>query len=122
LSGGEEHRVVRAAEIPLTFGGTADYHVANALAALAAARALGVTREQAAWGLRTFDGAALNEGRSNLYSVNGGLLLLDYGHNPAAVRAVALLAKRWAGARTTCVLAAPGDRVTALIEDMGRIA
>jgi len=58
----------------------------------------------------------------NLYRVSAGYVLLDYGHNPAAVESVCRLAKQWRGYNVTGVLSAPGDRCDELIEEVGRIA
>src|SRR3712207_7954513 len=52
--------------------------------ALAAGRALGLSREQSAAALADFGRAGSNPGRVNLYRLNGGFVMLDYGHNPAA--------------------------------------
>jgi cyanophycin synthetase len=117
---GESRRVARVAAIPLTLAGTASHQVSNALAALAAARAIGVPAEDAARALATFDGSIERGGRCHLYDVRGGLLLVDYGHNPEAVRATALTVRRWGARRTTVVIAAPGDRSDALVAEVGK--
>ncbi|HZV03232.1 MAG TPA: cyanophycin synthetase [Planctomycetota bacterium] len=117
---GESRRVARVAAIPLTLAGTALHQVSNALAALAAARAIGVPVEDAARALATFDGSIERGGRCHLYDVHGGLLLVDYGHNPEAVRATALMVRRWGARRATVVIAAPGDRSDALVAEVGK--
>ena len=120
--GGKETRLVREADIPATFGGTARFQVANALAAAAAARALGVPAAAVRRGLAAFGTAPDdNPGRMNLFEVGGGHVLLDYGHNPAALDAVAALVRR-ADRRVTAVIAAPGDRPDELIRECGRAA
>lgn len=116
----EERRVVLAADVPVSFGGTADFQVQNALFALAAARGLGATVEEAARGLRAFD-ARDNAGRANLFDVHGAAVLVDYGHNPEAFRAVARMVSRWGVGRVTCVASVPGDRADWLIEECGRV-
>jgi cyanophycin synthetase len=122
-SRGHYHRrLVRASDIPATFGGAAGFQVANALAAAAAARALGLTTEQVARALAAFDGGAHNPGRMNLFRVGCGYVLLDYGHNPAALEAVAGLTRHWPGRRVTAVFTAPGDRGDELIRECGRAA
>ncbi|MCO5167008.1 MAG: cyanophycin synthetase [Planctomycetes bacterium] len=120
-SDGREERVVRAADVPLSFGGTAEFQVQNALFALAAARALGASREDCAAGLRAFDVRRDNAGRANLYDVDGVAVLVDYGHNPEAFRAVGRMVSRWEVARAACVASAPGDRADWLIEECGRV-
>jgi cyanophycin synthetase len=68
--------------------GTADFQVANALAAIAACRVYGLPRESGIH-LQTFRADANNPGRNNLYRVGQGYALVDYGHNPGAFDAFA---------------------------------
>jgi cyanophycin synthetase len=102
--------------------GTAHFQVANALAAIAACRAYGATRDNVAAALRSFRNDEHNPGRANLYQVGAGYVLVDYGHNTDAFEAVARMAARWSGRRVTAILGVPGDRDDRLIEDAGRIA
>jgi cyanophycin synthetase len=87
-TGRDEHRVVEVSAIPVTMGGTAQFQVANVLAAIAAARSYGVTRENAASALQSFRNDEHNPGRTNLYQVGAGYVLIDYGHNPDAFEAI----------------------------------
>lgn len=120
-SDGHIHRrIVRAADVPATFGGTAGFQVANALAAAAAARAVGVPVESIAAALKGFGAAAgANPGRMNLFRSPRGHVVVDYGHNPAAFAAVAGLTRHW-HRRVTAVFTAPGDRDDELIRECGR--
>ncbi|HEX8709299.1 MAG TPA: cyanophycin synthetase [Pyrinomonadaceae bacterium] len=120
--GHDEWPVVEVAAIPVTMGGTAYFQVANVLAAIAACRAHGVTRENVAAALRTFRNDEHNPGRANLYQVGEGYVIVDYGHNPDAFEAISRMAARWSGRRVTAVLGVPGDRDDRLIEAAGRIA
>ena len=57
-------------DVPATIGGLARHNIANALAAAAAARALGATLAQVRDGLRTFNPSPEQApGRLNLYRV-----------------------------------------------------
>src|SRR5690554_2329589 len=78
--GGLERSIADLADVPLTMDGRAMFQVENVLAATAAARALGVTREEVATGLATFR-SSLNAGRVNVYAHGKGFVLVDYGHN-----------------------------------------
>jgi cyanophycin synthetase len=118
--GGTE-KIVRENAIPTTFGGAARFQVANALAALAGARALGVPLESITGSLTAFDGGGHNPGRMNLFRVGEGFALLDYGHNPAAFEAIGGLARQWSNRRVTSVFTVPGDRTDELIVDSGRV-
>lgn len=119
--GGREQRVLPAGDVPVSFAGTADFQVQNALFALAAARGLGASLGDAARGLRGFDAPRDNAGRANLFDLDGTAVLVDYGHNPAAFHAVARMVSRWAVRRATCVVSVPGDRADWLIEECGRV-
>jgi cyanophycin synthetase len=120
--GGDEARVVRASDIPVTLGGTASFNIANAMAALAACRAQGLSRQKAAEALKRFRGDLHNAGRAGLFEVRGGYALLDYGHNPDAFTAVCQTAAKWRGRRITGVIGVPGDRDDMVVEQAGRAA
>src|SRR3954469_18957639 len=122
LAGSAHTPIVQAADIPAALGGAARFQLANAMAAAAACRAYGLTPAQIARGLCTFDAQAHNQGRGNLYQVGRGYVLLDYGHNPAAIEAVGDMAARWFGRRLTGIVGVPGDRVDWLIEESAKVA
>jgi cyanophycin synthetase len=119
-AGSTEQPVMREAEVPATLGGSARFQVANVLAAVAACRALGVSRERTAASLARFE-SAHNPGRMNLYRVNGGYAVVDYGHNPGAFGAVCELAARWQDRQVTGVFTVPGDRDGSVIEAAARV-
>jgi cyanophycin synthetase len=119
---GDETRVVRASDIPVTLGGTASFNIANALAAVAVCRAQGLSREEVAEALKGFRGDLHNAGRAGLFEVRGGYALLDYGHNPDAFTAVCQTAAKWKGRRVTGVIGVPGDRDDLVVEQAGRAA
>jgi cyanophycin synthetase len=106
----------------VTLGGAAKFQTANALAALAAARAQGLSREQVATALTTFDAHANNHGRMNLYRVGRGYVVVDYGHNPGAFEALGRLAETWSDRRRTGVFTVPGDRTDELVDQVARQA
>jgi cyanophycin synthetase len=113
---GEMHtRICSAASIPLTLEGTAEFQIANVLAALAACRALGISRKAIAAALQGFDRAADNQGRTNLYQVADSYVLVDYGHNAPALAAICQMLASWQATRLTGVVGVPGDRTDELI-------
>jgi cyanophycin synthetase len=115
-------RLARTATIPATVGGTAEFQIYNVLAAAAACRAAGLTDTTVVEGLRSFQLDRDSAGRVNLYELNGGYVVLDYGHNPAALTAMCAMVSRWGAEHTTGVVAVPGDRRDCLIEDAARAA
>lgn len=113
-----ESSVIHINEIPLTLGGTAYFHVANVMAAIAGAHAINISDDVIISNLTSF-GPKLNLGRTNLYKVGRGYLLLDYGHNPDAFQVIGEMGKRWNVDKLTGVIAAPGDRADELIKLLG---
>ncbi len=98
--------------IPATLEGRATHNVQNAMFAAAMAHSLGKSLEDIRHGLRTFDTTFFQApGRMNVYDEHPFRVILDYGHNPAAMRAVCQLVERLdVSGRRICVMGAPGDR------------
>ncbi len=98
--------------IPATIEGKAVHNVQNAMFASAMAFAMGVELEQIRHGLRTFDTSFFQApGRMNQYDEHPFKVILDYGHNPAAVNMVCQTIDRFEiSGRKICALSAPGDR------------
>jgi cyanophycin synthetase len=121
-TGDRKASIVRAVDIPITVDGTAGFNIANALAAVAACRAYGLSREAISEAFMSFDSTEHNAGRANLYKVGDGYVFVDYGHNPDAFESICRMASHWEGRRVTGVIAVPGDRDDAIIEHAGRTA
>ena len=121
-SGGRQH-MAHVDDIPITFGGAARHNVANALAALALAEALGLPQKAMLRGLRDVRGTAEdNPGRGNLYELGGVTILLDYAHNPHGVAAVLGIASSLPARRRLILLGQAGDRDEESIRDLARAA
>jgi cyanophycin synthetase len=129
LAGARRRRIVPAAEVPPTLGGAARYNVANALAAAAGARALGFSIEQVAAGLRAFRNSAdMAPGRLNLYRSGNRLVIVDYAHNEAGLRALLDTTEGLIGARgrrnatLSVIIGSAGDRPDDMMRAVGRLA
>ena len=98
--------------IPATLEGRALHNVQNAMFAATIAFAMGVKIENIRQGLRTFDTTFFQApGRLNVYDKLPFKVILDYGHNPAAMRAMGDLVRRLdVAGRRIGVVSAPGDR------------
>ncbi len=98
--------------IPATLEGKAMHNVQNAMFAAVMAYAMGVKVENVRQGLRTFDTTYFQApGRLNVFDELPFKVILDYGHNPAAVQAMAeLVAKLGVTGKRILVLGVPGDR------------
>ena len=88
----ENHRetaIARLADVPLTHGGGVAFQIENALAAVGAACALGLTPDAIRTGLASFEGDAQQvPGRFNVIRSKGATVIVDYAHNPSAVTAL----------------------------------
>jgi cyanophycin synthetase len=83
----------------------------NALAAVAAARALGASQEVVVERLGAFDPPVHNPGRGTLLRLGDVSLFVDYAHNPAALAAVLrTLHRLWGPDRCLAAVTLPGDR------------
>ena len=81
--------------IPATLEGRALHNVQNAMFAAAMAFSMGLKLEDIRHGLRTFDTTFFQApGRMNIFDEHPFKVILDYGHNPAAVEAMCRLVER----------------------------
>jgi cyanophycin synthetase len=98
--------------IPATLEGKAMFNVQNAMFAALIAWVMDVKIDNIRVGLRTFDTTFFQApGRLNVFDELPFKVILDYGHNPAAVAAMAELVERMeVSGKRIGVLAAPGDR------------
>ncbi len=110
--------------IPATIEGRALHNVQNAMFAAALAYNMNVSLEDIRHGLRTFDSTFFQApGRMNIYDEHPFRVILDYAHNPAAVRAMCGLVDRFdVEGRKIVVLSAPGDRRDEDILEIAEIA
>ena len=109
--GARETGLSRLADVPLTHGGRIGFQVENTLAAAGAAWALGLGLDAIRDGLETF-GSAIDTvpGRFNLLEVNGATIMIDYGHNISALRALVEAIEPLPHPRRSIVYSVAGDR------------
>jgi cyanophycin synthetase len=129
LSGGRSTPIIEVRRVPITIGGVARHNVANALAAAAAARGLGLSIDEVADGLADFRPSAdLAPGRLNLFRVGSTIVIVDFAHNEAGVSAVLDVAEGIAGgaagraAPVTAIVGTAGDRPDDTLRGIARIA
>jgi cyanophycin synthetase len=117
--------IEEAVNIPITFGGKADFNIANALAASLGAYTskikLGIIRTA----LRSFIPSQESiPGRINIFEFNEFTVILDYAHNPHGVRALGQFIKTFEGNKVG-VITGVGDRrdedISALGEEAAKI-
>ncbi|MCX8229592.1 MAG: cyanophycin synthetase [Planctomycetota bacterium] len=120
---GQHIPLIWAHMIPATLDGKALHNVQNAMFAAAIAFSMGVELEEIRHGLRSFDTTFFQApGRMNIYDDHPFKVIMDYGHNPAAVRAMVELCERLdTKGRRIVVLAGPGDRRDQDIREMAAL-
>jgi cyanophycin synthetase len=109
-AGGQRRPVMRVTELPGAFGGRARPVLANALAAIAACRAAGISVKEIRRGLATFTPEESNAGRGNVYRACGSPVIVDYGHNAAALQATGEFISEVWGGEPVAAVTLPGDR------------
>jgi UDP-N-acetylmuramyl tripeptide synthase len=115
--------VLQVDEAPMTLGGAARHNVANALAAMAAADAIGIPPAAMAETLRRFGTAtSQNPGRANVYRIGGVVVVIDFAHNPHGMAAMAGMSRELPAQRRLVLLGQAGDRTDHDIRELARAA
>lgn len=124
LAEGSRHTQVAPLDrVPIAVGGAARHNVANALAAVAAAAALGLPVEAAARALERFGTADdENVGRANMVQLGGVQVVIDYAHNPHGMAALARMVAALPARRRLVLLGQAGDRSDESIRELARAA
>ncbi|HSL98108.1 MAG TPA: Mur ligase family protein [Candidatus Deferrimicrobiaceae bacterium] len=125
--------IVALRDAPVTLGGIARHNVANALAATAAAVALGATPDEVRRGLETFSPTSdASPGRLNLFQRGERVVIVDFAHNEAGAEVLmevaAAVARGLGGTRrggspapVTAIVGLAGDRPVDTMRGVGRI-
>ncbi len=123
LKGKWKVRVEKVTNIPITYGGRAEFMIQNVLAATLACFVHGVSLEDLRVGLTTFNaGTAQTPGRLNFVEVGDVTVLMDYAHNPAGLRGLVAFISKLPNKYRTCVMNGTGDRRDEDIRELGQIA
>lgn len=120
-NGDESELICRDSDIPITLDGTARHNTANALAAAALSSCLGATLADLRAGLISMSQEG-NPGRCNLHDIDGRKVLVDFAHNPHAMRAVLEMARALPARRRVLCFGQAGDRPDELIRELAREA
>jgi cyanophycin synthetase len=117
ITGSARATLASVHDLALSLDGQARFMIANVLAAIAAARALGVSVATIRTALESIDPSRDNPGRLDTYRVGEIPVVLDYAHNPAALAAIGqFIHERWDRAGVA-VLTLPGDRTDAQVTE-----
>ncbi len=116
-------RIIKAVNVPLTFGGKATFMIQNVLPAVITAYLKGFTLEDMRAALETFiPSASQTPGRLNLFKFKNFQILVDYAHNPAGMRALKQFVDNLNATVKVGIIAGIGDRRIEDNNEMGGIA
>src|SRR6267378_6238047 len=119
------HRLLPVEEVPVTLAGISSHNLRNAMAAAAAALGAGLPEEAVVEGLRSFVlDPERNPGRSNLFEVDGRVVVIDYAHNEDGMRGLIEICQglRAPGGRIILAFGSAGDRTNAILHRLGYTA
>jgi cyanophycin synthetase len=86
-AGMRSHHLLPLEDVPLTLAGISTHNTHNAMAVASAALGIGVAEEAVVKGLRTFVmDPKTNPGRTNLFELDGRIVVVDYAHNEAGMK------------------------------------
>ncbi|WP_419801836.1 cyanophycin synthetase [Mucilaginibacter sp.] len=116
-------RVQKAAQIPLTFGGSVSFMIQNVLAATLATYVWGLRTEDIKTSLETFiPSVAQTPGRMNVFDFKEFKIMVDFAHNPAGFNGVKEFLKAIDSPQKIGLIAGTGDRRDDDIREIGKIA
>jgi cyanophycin synthetase len=118
LEGHATHTLLPLRNVPITLAGISRVNAMNALAAAAAALAIGLPGRGVAQGLRTFVlDPEHNPGRANLFELDGRIIVIDYAHNEAGMIGLTevLDGLRRPGAEVWIATCTAGDRTDQIL-------
>jgi len=111
LNGSDRIQVETFANIPITFNGMADFNISNAMAAVLAAYAEGVSMEDIRTALMHFKpSVALTPGRMNFFQFRNFSVIVDFAHNPHGFKAISRLVGSFDATVKIAIIAGTGDR------------
>jgi cyanophycin synthetase len=115
--------IARTEEVPATFQGTADYMIQNVLMSVLATYVRGINLDTIRQGLQSFlPSAETTPGRMNLFSFRNFQVMVDYAHNPAAIRALGSYLARSPAHPKVGIITGVGDRREEDIIEVGEVS
>lgn len=116
-----EHTIAEIDAVPITVRGYATHNIENVLNAICLGYELGLTPEEIAKGLKSFQNSAENNfGRANVYYYNGATFIIDFAHNPKALESICNMALAYKPERVWLMWGQTGDRLN-LVDKMCQI-
>jgi cyanophycin synthetase len=116
-------RIVKAVNVPLTFGGRAHFMIQNVLPAVLAGYLRGFKTEDIRMALTTFiPSPSQTPGRLNMFEFRDFKVLVDYAHNPAGMRALQKFVENLEGRPKVGIISGVGDRRDEDTIEIGAVA
>lgn len=104
-------RVEKVTNIPMTFGGRAEFNIANCLPVVLASYLRNFKIEDIKSGLQTFiPSPAQTPGRMNLFNFKHFSVMVDYAHNTAGLIAIGKFLTKTETGKKVGIIAGVGDR------------
>lgn len=104
-------RVEKVTNVPMTFGGRAEFNIANCLPVILAAFLRNFKIEDIKSGLQTFiPSPAQTPGRMNLFNFKHFSVMVDYAHNTAGLKAIGKFLSNTETGKKVGIIAGVGDR------------
>lgn len=104
-------RIDKASNFPITFGGKAEFNIANVLPVVLAAHIRNFKIEDVKQALETFvPSAAQTPGRMNMFHFKNFTVMIDYAHNTHGLMAIGKFVKQVEATIKIGVIAGVGDR------------
>ncbi|MFW3146316.1 MAG: cyanophycin synthetase [Thermoplasmatota archaeon] len=118
--GGWTSSIAKVVEVPITYSGKAKFNIQNAMAAVAAASAMGLNEKQIRAGLVSFSPSiGLSPGRMNVIDIDEFKVIVDFGHNMGAIKATGELLPHLAPGRKIRMASGTGNRMDEDIMEYG---
>lgn len=114
----QTHPLLPVVDVPVTLAGISRAYLQNAMAATAAALAIGLPERAVVRGLRSFVlDPERNPGRTNLFRIDGRIVVIDYAHNEAGMIGLTevLNGLRRRGREIWLAICTAGDRTDAIL-------
>ena len=117
-------RVIKVAEVPITYGGKALHNVMNCLpAVLSTYFWRNIAIEDIRLALQTFvPSASQTPGRLNMFQFKHFKFLVDFAHNPAGLELLCDFVSKMEGEPKVGIISGTGDRRDEDIKELGRIS
>lgn len=116
-------RIVKAVNVPLTYGGKASFMIQNVLPAVLIGYFNGFELDDIKVALETFiPSPAQTPGRLNMFEFKHFTVLLDYAHNPAGLQALKKFIDKIDATYKVGIIAGIGDRRQEDNEGIGKVA